>query len=178
MNNHTEHFAAEIASRIATLEADIENYRKAFGTVKRNNGTRLFRKAIGIIFEIIAWLVTISCPILVVVIGIGESETMARLQDNLIGYEPHIASLVHRSFFVMQALVGVIMLFSSFTAYLLTKVRRRNNTVKDLTLLLENTLQATEINLKKAKQTQLEFMEWAVKQGREKTEANESARSN
>lgn len=171
MYNHTEQFAAEIASRIASLEAELDRYRKAFDTVKRSNGARIFRKTVGIFLEVVAYLVSIACPFVIILIEIAESEAMRKLENVLIGYERHVASLVHNSFFAMQLLAGLVMLFALFTGYLLTKVRRRNNTVKDLTILLESALQSTEANLKKARQTQHEFMEWAVKQGKGKEKA-------
>lgn len=177
MYNQTKQFAADISARIASLESDLHKYREAFNTVKRNNGTRLFRKVIGIIFEVVAYLVAIASPFIIAAIGVAESETMRKLENALIGYERHVASLVHNSFLAMQLLAALVMLFALFTGYLLTKVRRRNNTVKDLTTLLENTLQATELNLKKARQTQHEFMEWAVKQGKEKEKAEETVGS-
>lgn len=173
MDKTIEHFAAELAARINTLEAHHNGYTQAFHAVKRNTAGRWFRKSIGIFLEVISWLSVLASIGGIVAVSVLKGEAIHSLDKYLVTHIPgagnEIVSLIETGALGMQALAGVAALLFVFIAYLLAKVRKRNNTITDLTDLLEHTLQTTADDLNKARQTQVEFIEWRVKEARKQT---------
>lgn len=172
MENDFNQFTTELASQIKTLEADRQNYQQVFDIIKRNNVSRIFRKAINIILEIVAHLLLVASVIGVVLLSFGRDELIQELDRHLITHIPDTGELLVESikiiFLIAQLLAVIIGMIAAFCAYLLRKVRRRNNALKDVTDLLENTLEASANNIAKAKHTEHSIWEWKLKKAKVK----------
>ncbi len=165
MEKESEYFLAEIAARISTLEAEEQKYALSLTQVRRNNGYRVFRKVIGVILEILCFLLFIAAVIAIFMIGEAKMELLKTLMlDNVLAgiYEPsaRVIEMIDWLFFSLQVLAGAIAACMAFMTYLLAKVRIRNNTIKELSDLLEGMLHETSEQLKRARQTQSDFIRW------------------
>lgn len=180
MDRNIEHFTAELAARISTLEAHHNGYTLAFNSVKRSTAGRWVRKSIGVFFEVISWLAVFAFTGAIVAISVMKGEVMHKLDENYVTHIPRVGqevvSFVDAGALGMQAMAGLAALLSAFIAYLLAKVRKRNNTVTDLTDLLEHTIRETAEDHSKARQTQAEFLEWRVMEARRQRAEPSAAR--
>jgi hypothetical protein len=95
MDINIDHFSAEMAARIQSLERDQHSYQQLHNKVKRSNGYRIFRKVVGVILEIAPYLAAAACPFIIFVIEAQKQRAIDRLQDALIGYERHVNAIIH-----------------------------------------------------------------------------------
>ncbi len=161
MEKESEFFLAEIAARISTLEAEEQKYSMALARVRRNNGYRVFRKVVGVI----CFLLFIAAVIAIFMIAEVKTDVLKTL---LLGhplvktteFAVDTSNMIDWLFFCVQVLTGIVAASMAFLTYLLAKVRIRNNTIKELTDLLEGMLAETTGQLKRALQSQSDFIRW------------------
>jgi hypothetical protein len=147
----------ELAGRIAILENDRQNYTTALATLDRSEGYRIFRKILGITLEALCYIAALIAVVAIIILAGIRDELIAeafRSHPFIAGTEfgETAKTELYELFYIMQAVVGVLAAGMIFVAYLAGKVRRRNNSIKNLKVILRNALLSTENQLIRARE--------------------------